>query len=108
MWIIYQADNSHEMSWLVFSQKYLKKNEEKKKKKKIECRLLQILLHALRVIICTPKFKCYLMVKWKQFLVNSSTYSFLWQYMSGFKDKNLKAPMLLHDKIGEAFVKTKF
>ena len=48
MWIVCQADNSHEMSRLVFSQK--------KKKKKIfflECCLLQILLGALRVNVYT-------------------------------------------------------
>ena len=48
MWIICQADNSHEMSRLVFSEK---------KKKFLECPelLLQILLGALRVKLCSAR-----------------------------------------------------
>ena len=43
------ADDSHEMSRLVFSEMSRLVFSEKKKKKKFECRLLQILLGALRV-----------------------------------------------------------
>ena len=41
MWIVCQADDSHEISKLVFS--------EKKKKKNLDCHLLQILLGALSI-----------------------------------------------------------
>ena len=42
MWIVCQADDSHEMSRLVFS-------EKKKNKNILECRLLQIVLGASTV-----------------------------------------------------------
>ena len=42
MQIICQADDSHEMTNIIFSKKILK--QKKKKKKKLECRLLQFWL----------------------------------------------------------------